>query len=771
MTSSVSRSPLLRASSTSLSNLPQILSALTILESEEAELSTSLSLLFSSQEPIISSLARLQAVVPLLDDLRSQASLLFDKVSATAQTAERVGGRVRTLDEEMKRVREASERVGQVMELKTSLVALQSSIEIQDWESAARHCARAMGLPNDVIRGLFAETAVPTPENHLPPTQTLDAARKYLLEVFKQSFNEATQARDAAATTRFFKLFPAIGWEAEGLEEYASFVVDLVKVRPPASAKTSSPLYYVTALTALFESIAIIIDQHQPVVERYYGHGRMTNVITRLLQKCDRVCHGLIEGWEEERSMKCKLADTAALSFPYSNNVPANGRRQPAQVPMAEDTLDPREIDKVITEMATMAGRWNLFRRFLINRLRELPRHVGASDHEFADADAHQSPSVEEKDSLETEGSGAISKSACNELFDTLLSKYYTPLEIWYTRSAIEKAHRLSSVDVMASPATTTTPDDVFYIFKAVLSRLLSTGAATIVGGTVASLTDVMECEYAGNIKRRLDEVYRTTNVGRSDKGERENRVAFTILLNDLDVSAIHLERLIMDLMTSPTVSQNFLKDEQDAVETSISSLDTLIPKFRSILRAGIEQLFNQQLRPKLRTLLIDVYKDVSYVLDEDAYAVAEYQDTIRKRFIKAWEVLIDDYKVNTAIYKRTDTHNFFLKEIFTESNYRLFFGLTLDVLIRPWEKIVMGLKFNELGAVRFDRDLRSIITHLSSQMAFGDARDKFVRLQQVATLLNLDQEEDVDEFYNSSGIPWRLSEQEAHAIAGLKIT
>ena len=44
-----------------------------------------------------------------------------------------------------------------------------------------------------------------------------------------------------------------------------------------------------------------------------------------------------------------------------------------------------------------------------------------------------------------------------------------------------------------------------------------------------------------------------------------------------------------------------------------------------------------------------------------------------------------------------------------------------------------------QLGAIRFDRDMRAITTYLSSQTAFGDVRDKFLRLQQIATLLNLD--------------------------------
>ena len=70
----------------------------------------------------------------------------------------------------------------------------------------------------------------------------------------------------------------------------------------------SSPLYFVTALTALFESIAMIVDQHQPVVEKYYGPGKMMSVLERLLQESDRVVKDLIEGWEEERSMKRKVS-------------------------------------------------------------------------------------------------------------------------------------------------------------------------------------------------------------------------------------------------------------------------------------------------------------------------------------------------------------------------------------------------------------------------------------------------------------------------------
>ena len=107
-----------RPSPLTLTTLPQVLSALSSLESEEAELSNSLSALLRDQEPIQNSLARLQSLLPRIDELHTEASALSGKVSVTARTAERVGGRVRTLDEEMRRVREASDRLQQVMELK-----------------------------------------------------------------------------------------------------------------------------------------------------------------------------------------------------------------------------------------------------------------------------------------------------------------------------------------------------------------------------------------------------------------------------------------------------------------------------------------------------------------------------------------------------------------------------------------------------------------------------------------------------------------------------
>ena len=62
--------------------------------------------------------------------------------------------------------------------------------------------------------------------------------------------------------------------------------------------------------------------------------------------------------------------------------------------------------------------------------------------------------------------------------------------------------------------------------------------------------------------------------------------------------------------------------------------------------------MFNQLTRPRLRGLLDDCYRDISYELDEDAFALAEEDDLVRKRFIRSWEALVEGYKVSRVVQR-----------------------------------------------------------------------------------------------------------------------
>lgn len=155
-------------------------------------------------------------------------------------------------------------------------------------------------------------------------------------------------------------------------------------------------------------------------------------------------------------------------------------------------------------------------------------------DYSDDDDDEEDKPAGKLTDGKEgplPEGFRVVESSCSKQQFENMLTTYYIPLESWYARSALDKAHRLSSTELLASPAFTTTPDDAFYILKAILHRLLSCGSLAAVQRTSELLRDVVDKEYIGVIKRKLDDVYRTAGPAgtRGEKAERENRLAFIV--------------------------------------------------------------------------------------------------------------------------------------------------------------------------------------------------------------------------------------------------
>jgi hypothetical protein len=50
--------------------------------------------------------------------------------------------------------------------------------------------------------------------------------------------------------------------------------------------------------------------------------------------------------------------------------------------------------------------------------------------------------------------------------------------------------------------------------------------------------------------------------------------------------------------------------------------------------------------------------------------------------------------KLSCLLYPTQDV----VQETLTNNNFLIFFGLALDVVLRPWEKLLMGLKFTEVG-------------------------------------------------------------------------
>lgn len=139
-------------------------------------------------------------------------------------------------------------------------------------------------------------------------------------------------------------------------------------------------------------------------------------------------------------------------------------------------------------------------------------------------------------------------------------------------------------------------------------------------------------------------------------------------------------------------------------------------------------------------------------------------------------------------------------QELFNESNWEAYFTLTLESLVQPWEAQVMQMRYTEvslaleftlhhlltpsisqLGALRFDKDVRTISTYLSTHTRAGGVRERLARLQQISYVLNLDEADaapagedeskhDLYEEAAAAGMAWRLSSDEVRAVRRLRV-
>ncbi len=82
-----------------------------------------------------------------------------------------------------------------------------------------------------------------------------------------------------------------------------------------------------------------------------------------------------------------------------------------------------------------------------------------------------------------------------------------------------------------------------------------------------------------------------------------------------------------------------------DEASAAVASLGQLVNRFRSSLRTEIEHMFTQLTAPRLRGILVETYRDVSYVLDDEGYSDAESRDLFDARFVKSWELLLVHFR------------------------------------------------------------------------------------------------------------------------------
>lgn len=372
-------------------NEAEMRAALAALHTRESAVTKRLDALVASQADLSRDLGRLDFLrAGIGAQVIAARSIGNDMLSSAADTAGRLSDKVKELDLEKSRVEETLRVVEQVAELKACVHGVVGSMGApQDWETAAAYLDRASKVPEDIVRGAFAASIVPSVEVPDPPWVTLEDSRESLCGLFTREFEKAAGEGDGTKVTRFFKLFPLIGRAEVGLDIYGRYVCQGVAGTARATLKDGfggstrkEGFFYANALTKLFEHIAQIVEGHGGLVERHYGPGKMVRVIERLQQEADVQGGIILDTWSDERNIDRRLTDVKSYPFsflvqsfrpqpprggtPRVNSPAAGGVANPRQ--SEDEGVNMKEVDGLLNEIAVMLGRWSLYTRFVAGK-------------------------------------------------------------------------------------------------------------------------------------------------------------------------------------------------------------------------------------------------------------------------------------------------------------------------------------------------------------------------------------------------------------------
>ena len=668
--------------------------------------------------------------------------------------------------------------VEQVAELKACVQGVVGSMGApQDWEAAAGYIARASKIPTSIVEGNFAARTVPSVEVPDAPGITIESAKESLCGLFLREFQKAAEEGDGVRVTRFFKLFPLIGREETGLDVYGRYVCQGVAGTARGNlrdrgkdAAAQGGFFYANALTKLFEHIAQIVEGHGGLVERHYGKGRMVKVIEKLQVEADVQGGIVLDTWGDERNIDRRLTDVKSYPFSFlvqsflSAQRPSGIARtsSPAQGGAAngrnseDEGVDMKEVDGLLSETAIMLGRWSLYTRFLAGKCRVSPEPPILQQ---AISKISQDPENDADEPLIMPD--LLAKSALSR---KISARLITPFEIMTTfffRRSVEKAFQLDESPTGLSlnpsksvdgngPFIISAVDDVMYIVNTVLQRSISTSQRDVIASVIPAISRVLGSEFIGMIQRKMrDESYPKAS-GQNSFPPEDKIIAFIILMNSLDVSKDYISRIVSSRLASSDVNDTSstkappppsLKDlfpfSHDAtfVTSALTGLQTSFSsKSSELINEAVSVLINQVIKPRIRPILSDTFRDIDYSDPSPSSPQDDDEDTppdpdlVPHRFSTSWTALMTP-----------------LSRLLTPSLYSTILDKTAEYLADRLERRIwsgsLGKRISAEGAQRLERDMGGIVGAVARGARYG-VRDAFVRVQQVAMVCSMDEEE-----------------------------
>ncbi|XP_026388404.1 conserved oligomeric Golgi complex subunit 4-like [Papaver somniferum] len=667
--------------------------------------------LLSQRTDLEKKLNNLQKNAEVLEIVKSDSDSMLSNVRSTCDLADQVSGKVRELDLAQSRVYSTLSRIDAIVERGNCIEGAKKSLETEDYESAAKFVQTFLKIDEK-----FSDSNASDDQRE----QLLDSKKK-LEGIVRKKLSNAVDQRDHSTIMRFIMLFPLLGLEEEGLQVYVNYLKKVISMRSRLEFENlveridqNQGRDFVDCLTSLFKDIVLAVEENDDILRNLCGEDGIVYAIIELQEECDSRGSLVLRKYMEFR----KLSRVESEIISYSKNILSVG---------ATEGPDPREVELYLEEILTLTQLGEEYTGFMVSKIRGLR-------------------------SVDPELGPRATKAFRNGSFSKVVQEitgFYVILEEFFMVENVRKAIKID--EHVPDSLTTSMVDDVFYVLQSCCRRAISTSSMNSVLAILSGAMNLLSNEYQEALQHKMREPNLGAKLFLGGVGVQKTGTEIATALNNMDVSGEYvlklrhgIEEQCAEIFPAPA--------DREKIKSCLSELGGMSTGFKQALNVGVEQLVST-VTPRIRPVL-DMVGTVSYELSEAEYAENEVNDPWVQKLLHAVE-----------------TNAAWLQPAMTSSNYDSFVHLIIDFIVKRLEVIMMQKKFSQLGGLQLDRDSRALVSHFSG-MTQRTVRDKFARLTQMATILNLEKVSEILDFWgeNAGPMTWRLTPAEVRRVLGLRV-
>ncbi|XP_022716417.1 conserved oligomeric Golgi complex subunit 4 [Durio zibethinus] len=678
-------------------------------------LDVDLDTLLSQRTDLDKNLNSLQRSADVLEIVKAESDHMLSNITSTCDLADQVSRKVRELDLAQSRVNSTLLRIDAIVERGSCIDGVKSALDAEDYESATTYVRT------------FLEIDSKFKDSGSDQREQLLASKKQLEGIVKKKLMAAVDQRDHPTILRFIKLYSPLGLEEEGLQIYVGYLKKVIGMRSRLEYEhlvelmeqshgqnQSNQVNFVGCLTNLFKDIVLAVEENDEILRSLCGEYGVVYAIFELQEECDSRGSLILKKYMEYR----KLAKLSSEINARNKNLLTVG---------ASEGPNPREIELYLEEILSLMQLGEDYTEYMLSKIKGMttvdPDLVPRAIKDFR--------------------TGSFSKVIQD------VTGFYVILEGFFMVENVRKAIGID--EHVPDSLTTSMVDDVFYVLQSCLRRGISTSNISSVVAVLSGASSLLNNEYYEALQQKIREPNLGAKLFLGGVGVQKTGTEIATALNNIDLSSEYVMKLkhqieeqCAEVFPAPA--------EREKVKSCLSELADLSNTFKQTLNAGMEQLV-ATVTPRIRPVL-DSVATISYELSEFEYADNEVNDPWVQRLLHAVEI-------NVA----------WLQPLMTANNYDSFVHLVIDFIVKRLEVIMMQKRFSQLGGLQLDRDTRALVSHFSG-MTQRTVRDKFARLTQMATILNLEKVSEILDFWgeNSGPMTWRLTPAEVRRVLSLRV-